>query len=102
MINNPAKRLDDIEIEIKELNQEANAIKDFYRGLSKGRAEMFPFDWTKNIMVHAQKKAPKITVREEIDSTLLTALTRKISKQMYNKCYKSGAIPKQMVRLIGA
>ena len=102
MINNPAKRLDDIEIEIKELNQEANAIKDFYRGLSKGRAEMFPFDWTKNIMVHAQKKAPKITVREEIDSTLLTALTRKISRQMYNKCYKSGAIPKQIVKLIGA
>ena len=28
MINNPAKRLDEIEIEVKKLNQEANDIKD--------------------------------------------------------------------------
>jgi uncharacterized protein (UPF0335 family) len=103
MINNPAKRLSEIEQLQKELQAEANDIKDVYRKLSKGRAEMFDFDWTKKILVQAQRKSPIILVRKEVDNALMIALRNMaISKRVYNKCYTKGSLPKPTVKLIDA
>ena len=102
MINNPAKRLDEIDQQIKKLQAEANDIKDVYRKLSKGRTEMFQFGWTLNIMVQAQRKAPTILVRKQVDYALEVARIKPISAQLRNKCYDKGAIPKPAVKLIGA
>ena len=98
MINNPAKRLSEIEQLQKELQAEANDIKDIYRKLSKGRAEMFDFDWTKKILVQAQRKAPIILVRKEVDNALQIALLNPISRRVYNKCYTKGSLPKPTVK----
>ena len=102
MTNNPAKRLHQIDQQIKKLQAEANDIKDVYRKLSKGRAEMFDFDWTQKILVQAQRKSPIILVRKEVDNALTIARTKTISAQCYNKCYTKGAIPKPTVKLIDA
>ena len=103
MINNPAKRLHQIDQQIKKLQAEANDIKDVYRKLSKGRAEMFDFDWTQKILVQAQRKSPIILVRKEVDNALMIALRNMaISKRVYNKCYTKGSLPKPTVKLIAS
>ena len=102
MTNNPAKRLHQIDQQIKKLQAEANDIKDVYRKLSKGRAEMFDFDWTQKILVQAQRKSPIILVRKEVDNALQIALFDPISKRVYNKCYTKGSLPKPTVKLIDA
>ena len=100
--NNPAKRLHQIDQQIKKLQAEANDIKDVYRKLSKGRAEMFDFDWTQKILVQAQRKAPIILVRKQVDYVLEVARIKPISAQLRNKCYDKGAIPKPAVKLIAS
>lgn len=102
MTNNPAKRLSEIEQLQKELKEEANEIKDFLRKLAKGHAEMFDYGWTQKVLVQAQRKAPTILVRKQVDYALEVARIKPISAQLRNKCYDKGAIPKPTVKLIAS
>ena len=100
--NNPAKRLHEIAEQIAELKKEEKQIKDFHRQLSKGRTELFDFDWNYKILVQAQKSQPVNLSRPDVDKALSSALISKISKQVFNKCYKSGKKPDQTVKLIAS
>jgi hypothetical protein len=102
MINNPAKRLHEIAEQIAELKKEEKQIKDFHRQLSKGRTELFNFNWDYKILVQAQKSQPVNLSRPDVDKALSSALISKISKQVFNKCYKSGKKPDQTVKLIAS
>ena len=100
IIENPAKALDDIAEQNAENKLRANEIKDLLRADAGGRLKLFDYNWNKTIMVEAQRKPSINLVRDAVDYALDVALSRKISRQMFNKCYLAGKKPDQYVKLL--